>query len=154
MINKKESVVIKVPPVTLKISPFGFQKYANQFLEAAKKCLGGKEYNPVPYYLYCRCIELGLKACLLEDGFTIEFLKDKLCHDLNKAMNKIKKSKFKAMINLTTAEKDELSKANHYYKEKGFEYFKPFHAITKYKNLPNLQVLENICFKILKIKLS
>jgi len=62
---KSKNVVIKAEPGHLHISPFGFFHYGKEFFDAAKGFKHPAHYSPVPYFLYCRSIELVLKAFLL-----------------------------------------------------------------------------------------
>jgi hypothetical protein len=64
----RKNIVIKVEPLKIKITPYGFYKYATDYFFATDKwttAVKDAGYSPVPYFLYCRTIELGLKAFLL-----------------------------------------------------------------------------------------
>jgi len=64
------NTVITPATATVNISPIGFHHYASQFAASARQAqagLGGT-FSPVPYYLYCRSLELVLKAFLLAKG--------------------------------------------------------------------------------------
>ena len=46
-------------------TPYGFNIYAADFLDAAKQFKTSRPFSPVPYYLLCHSIELSLKCFLL-----------------------------------------------------------------------------------------
>lgn len=141
------ALVVKVNTLHINITPDGFRYYARLYLECAQKYRRNKKFNPVPYYLCCRCIELGFKAILIEKGSKVQKLKNKIKHDLKKALTQLEKH---GVTKISPKEKNELLKANKYYKDKNFEYFKPYNTMTGYKELPDLRTLKNICKKLIK----
>ena len=76
------------------ITPAGFARYANEFLNAAliadNGMGGGTEYDhfaPVPVmYLIGHSIELSLKSYLLYSGYTIDDVKFNFGHNLLRAL--------------------------------------------------------------------
>ena len=151
--NKPRRQVIKVSPVKARIGPLGFHKYAADFLQAAKSVEKRDSFSPVPYYLYCRAIELVLKAYLLAKGVSVKELKNsrRLGHDLVKALNMAKSLGLDTVIRLKSKEEEEITKANDYYKSKGFEYFGL--QMLAYPDLPDLLVLDR-CSSRLVTKLK
>jgi len=139
-------VVIKVPPMVLHISPLGFHRYAVEFLKAAHAFQIQDGFSPVPYYLFCRSIELVLKAFLLAKGLPKQKLKEKrrLGHDLDKILEKAISMGLNQVVSIFTQHREELRKANNYYASKGFEYFEVIRAVTGYRNLPDLSVLSDL----------
>jgi hypothetical protein len=136
------SVVIKVPPMVLHISPLGFHRYASEFLRAAQGFKVNDGFSPVPYCLVCRSMELSLKAFLLAKGFPKKRLKERnLGHDLEKILKKAISMELDKFVTLSTQHTEELIKANKYYSSKGFEYFEVVKAMTGYRNLPDISVL-------------
>jgi hypothetical protein len=139
-------VVINAKPLVVNISPLGFNRYANDFLKAAQYLKGEDRFSPVPYYLYCRSIELSLKSFLLVKGVPNITLKNRntLGHNLEKNLKKAESLGLSDVIVITTQHRMELKKANEYYASKGFEYFKVVKALKGYKDLPDLSVLSNL----------
>ena len=69
--------------------PDGFHHYASEFATSAQQAQAaglGSAFSPVPYYLYCHSLELGLKAFLLTKGATKHELKNVLRHNLRKIL--------------------------------------------------------------------
>ena len=142
--NNMGNVVIKAEPIVLNISPLGFHRYSNEFLKAAQDFKGEDRFSPVPYYLYCRSIELCLKSFLLAKGVSKVTLKKKLGHNLEKNINKAESLGLSDVVVIATQHRKELKKANEYYVSKGFEYFEVLKAVTGYRNLPDLSLLSDL----------
>ena len=135
-------IVIKPEPVVVRISPLGFHRYASEFLRAARSVSVDSSFSPVPYYLYCRSLELALKAFLLTKNVSIRELKSRdLGHDLVKVLDKAKTIGLGQLLTVTSAHERELVKANNYYASKGFEYFEVMKAVRGYPDLPEVSVL-------------
>lgn len=144
-----KNIVIKLDPIILKISPFGFNKYAQDYFIAAEKWTKNKEYSPVPYFLYCRTIELGLKAFLLAKGEKINWIKIRLGHDLTKTLKRAKNNSLYDWVETTEEDENQIRIANKYYKTKGFEYFFILNHVTGLKNLPKLEIIKSYAEKLL-----
>ena len=136
--------VVEPGTAHLFISPLGFHFYASEFLDAARAAKRPEHFSPVPYYLYCRSIELSLKAFLLCKGDLIDDLKKKLKHDLEKIWNRACKLGIRDIVDLSQGQQDCLRQANRYYQKKGFEYFFLKKAISAYKDRPALDVLDSL----------
>ena len=143
---KAQDVVIKAEPITVHISPFGFFNYGKEFFDAVKGFKQSTYYSPVPYFLYCRSIELVLKAFLLGKRVPKKDLpKKKLYgHDLEKILKKAKELDIGKFIKITPEQEKEILKANRYYASKGFEYFEVIKAVKAYPELPDLLLLEKV----------
>lgn len=142
---KSKSYVLKAEPGHIHISPFGFFHYGEQFFDAAKGFIHPPHYSPVAYFLYCRSIELLLKAFLLGKGVPKKDLpKKKLFgHDLGKILKKAQKMGLYELVKITSEQEKEILKANKYYdSNKGFEYFDVHRAAKGYPELPDLLLLE------------
>ena len=142
---KSKNVVIKTEPVHLHISPFGFFHYGKEFFDAAKGFKQPAHYSPVPYFLYCRSIELVLKAFLLGKGVPKKDLPNMnlFGHDLGKILKKAQEMGLREFVMITPEQEKEILKANeYYYSNKGFEYFDVTKAATAYRELPDLLLLE------------
>lgn len=135
------NIVISPPKGTGNISPIGFHRYACEFAKYAREAhagLGG-EFSPVAYYLYCRSLELVLKAFLLAKGVAQDDLKERsLGHNLSKVLLKAKALGLEQTVSLATGWEPEIRKANKYYARKGFEYFDVVAGVRQYPGLPAL----------------
>lgn len=140
--------VLESRAAVINVSPYGYIRYAKEFLQAAQTIPRQEGFSPVPYYLLCRTLELGLKAFILAKGGNVEGVKNELWHDLVKALAKAKTLGLHAIVSISPDEECELSKANDYYKGKGFEYFQIGPAVTGYPQLPNLSALENVASRL------
>jgi hypothetical protein len=148
-----KNYILKAESSEIKISPFGFHKYASDYLETAEKWPTQSTYSPVPYFLYCRTIELGIKAYLLAKGKDLDFIKFNIRHDLTKGLNNAILNALDDILETTDIEKAEIEVANKYYKDKGFEYFFVEKHATGLMELPELEVLKRYAHKLLsKIK--
>ena len=141
----EDQVIVTPGPLHVNLSPLGFHYYASHFLGAARSAPPARGFSPVAYYLYCRALELVLKALLLERGEPKSELKKKaLGHDLLRILAKADELGLASLVKVTAVERDELRKANDYYVDKGFEYFRVIPAVTGYSGLPDLAVLDRL----------
>ena len=140
--------VMKAETLHINLSPFGFHRYASEFLRAADsfKCEDG--FSPVAYYLRCHAIELALKAFLLAKGFPKNDLKHKLGHNLEEALKSATKHGLQSKVAIKPKEKEEIKKANVYYADKGFEYFQVPKAVRGYPKLPDLKILADVSSRL------
>jgi hypothetical protein len=146
----KRNFVIQIEPIKLNITPFGFHKYALDYLEIADKWTSKSGYSPVPYFLYCRSIELGLKAYLLAIGKNLKYVKGSVGHDLTLGLKNSRLNKLDEIVETTHIEQKEIELANKYYKTKGFEYFFVLNHITGLTELPKLNILKEYSYKLLR----
>jgi hypothetical protein len=127
----KPAKVISVGMATVKIGPIGSALYAEEFLLAGNalpeqsQAKGNTRFSPVPYYLYCRALELSLKAFLLTKDFTIaELASKKYGHDLETLWKAAESEGLPDVLGkCDPALAGDLKDANAYYKGKAFEYF-------------------------------
>ncbi len=141
---------IKIQTVVAYVTPIGFHQYASDFATWAERAHahGSKFFSPVPYYLYCRSLELVLKAFLLAKGVSKKQLKARsLGHDLTALLTKAKKLGLEEIVTIKPRWDAELSKANEYYSKKDFEYFNVGFA---YYGLPSLSVLQEFSDQLLQ----
>ena len=147
------NTVITPATATVNVSPIGFHRYASEFATYARQAqagLGGT-FSPVPYYLYCRSLELVLKAFLLAKGVAKDDLKGRnLGHDLWKNLLKARGLGLEQTIPFAAHWEDEIRKANSYYASKGFEYFDVIAAARGYPQLPALDALNEIVTALLE----
>ena len=110
------------------ITPFAFQHYAKDFYSAYGQYKANAAFSPARLFLVCSSIELAAKALHFSTGQPTDQIK-KLNHDLVAACDETVLAN--SHVVLSQAEKENLEKANKYYKDKGFEYF-----LFKYSNVP------------------
>ena len=144
-----KNIVIHVGPIKLNLTPYGFHKYATDYLNSAENITKIHGYNPVPYFLTCRSIELGLKAYLLAKGKKLNYVKNTVSHDLEKGLNFARSESLDEIVETTDIEKNQILIANNYYKSKSFEYFFVYRHVTGLKDLPDLVMLKKYATKLL-----
>jgi len=135
-------------PVKVVLGPLGFHGFATKFLEATKFVNTTNKFSPVPYYLYCRAIELSLKAFLLTKGVSLKKLKKNLGHNLVKILSEAKSKSIEQIVLIIPEEEEEIRKANKYYNSKGFEYFQVINAAEGYPELPQLSILAELAKRL------
>jgi hypothetical protein len=133
------------------LTPSAFFIYARDFHLASKQWQADG-YSPVPYYLICKSLELGLKAFILAKGAPIEIVKKKIGHNLEKAVTVAMDHSLDSLISFSDDELLEISRANSMYLNKGFEYFSFTHSIHFHglADLPDFSLLTLISEKLLK----
>ncbi|MBW3661415.1 MAG: hypothetical protein KY397_07275 [Gemmatimonadetes bacterium] len=145
-------------PATVRINPVGYAFYAAQFLAAGHAARAAPEdaklssqvpykFSPVPYYLYCRAIELILKAFLLVKSRSVDELKGHYKHNLVRLVEESRREGLEKIVDSLPATFDrDLQAANNYYgtRKKAFEYFNFEKWARGYKDLPPLDRLEAI----------
>jgi hypothetical protein len=134
--------VLHAEPTVIKVTPYGFRRYAKQLIVCFDLLLPDKEFSPIPYFFCCRAIELALKAKHLENK-SKEEVKRLYSHDLVKAYMGLESD-----IVLTKDEFDLLHATNDLYKSKEFEYFNVVSAAQAFKNFPDLNKLRELARKI------
>ncbi|MFN9011696.1 MAG: hypothetical protein ACK5XU_06565 [Pseudomonadota bacterium] len=137
-------VVVQAQGFHVNLSPVGFRLWAKHFLACRQSFVAPTEgFSPVPYFLDCRAIELELKARHLET-VNQRFVKDKYGHNLERAYQNLPPDQ----QSLSPGELRTLQGANNIYKDKGFEYFSVMHAITAFKQFPDLAALDAVTLKL------
>lgn len=147
-----KNIVIQIEPAKINITPYGFHKYASDYFDAGERWPKTDEispYSPVPYFLYCRAMELGLKSFLLAKGKKLKWIKKKLGHSLDKGLRIAKSNGLDDLFKTTNEEINEISKANRNYQIKGFEYFFVSNHVTGLKDIPDLKILRQYSQKLL-----
>lgn len=148
--------IFKAKPSHVELTSSLFIKYANDCYEAAHFFNDKKYFSITPYYLYCKSIEISLKAFLVHNGIKIRDLKNtsEYGHNIEKILIKSKIYKLEELINFTDIEIKELKKAGSLYdiKNKSFEYPLVIDAVRGYNNFPDLKILKTMAKKLLKVK--
>jgi HEPN domain-containing protein len=129
-------------PIDLvRLRPLLFHRYADEFRLAGLDMKS--DFTPVQCFLYCRSIELSLKAFLLTKGVTVSKLRDRkkgIGHDLEAALREAESRGLSDFIEIRGESREELRKANDYYLAKGLEYADDEEVMMKY-HLPDPKVL-------------
>jgi len=123
--------------------PVMFHDFARDFLKAAEGCQVTGDFSPVPCFLYCKSIELSLKAFLLAENVPVTKLKGKrsVGHNLERALEEAELQGLFDIVEIPRQYKEELRKANYYYVEKAFEYVDNYKVMMMRVDLPSLKVL-------------
>lgn len=91
----------------------------------------------MPYYLFCRALELSLKAFLLTKGESMDTLRKHCGHDLAALWRRAEECGILDVIgSLAPNFEGDLAGANNYYKGKAFEYFDFSRWAHSYEDLP------------------
>jgi HEPN domain-containing protein len=129
------------------LRPFVFHALANDFLKAAEG-LQTKSDSPVHYFLYCRSIELSLKAFLLAKNVPVSKIRNPkwIGHDLERALEECELRGLPDIVEIRREYKEELRKGNHYYKSKqGFEYAEDYEVLMRFGGvMPRRKVLREL----------
>jgi hypothetical protein len=145
-----ENIIIKTEPGYFYITPVGFFAYAKDFHSAGVQWKTERNYSPVPYFLFCRSIELGLKAFVLAKGEKLSFVRKRISHDIYKAFKRALHHSLESFLITTESERKEIIAANKYYSDKGFEYFSLEIFLGSKSDLPDLQILRQYSEKLLE----
>jgi hypothetical protein len=143
------SYIIKCETGAVYLTPYGFLKYAADYLNAARTFADIGSFSPVPYYLTCHSLELGFKAFLLAKGVSLQEIKD-VGHNLIVVLSQANDRGLDEFVVVTNVHEIELRKANDYYHSKGkgdakgFDYFQVTKAVVGYPDLPDLVVLNDL----------
>jgi hypothetical protein len=112
------------------MGPVGFSLCAEEFFLAGasipqhSRARGNTTYTPVPYYLFCRALELILKAFLLAKHRPLDELKKSYGHDLQALWRAATEQGILDVVGICDPDFSiDLQSANSYYKGKAFEYF-------------------------------
>ena len=140
--ESKNVRILAAGPGHLHVSPYGFIRSAEHFLNTHRSSTQFEGFSPVPYYLVCRTIELGLKAYLLATGDQTPDLAGLYGHNMTKALREADQRGLSAHAAVSDQTIEEVVKADAYYASKGFESFQIWHAANKYRDLPDIRVLE------------
>jgi hypothetical protein len=127
--NQAQSVTLQGSNTVMRVDGHWLRNYAGDFLNAAKDFSPPvNRFSPVPYYLVCHSIELSLKAFLFSAGFN-KAARKALNHDLQRALSKAEINGLSAHIQISTADRNLVIKANRLYPKKEFEYFESLETI-------------------------
>jgi len=105
-------------------SAYNFVKVGRDFADAARTL--NKHYDNQPfwptYFVACQGLELYLKAFLRVQGMSVQDLKDKVGHDLQRALVKAKELDFCRVVSLTRDEEDMIRILSPAYLKRDFQY--------------------------------
>lgn len=135
-------------PVTVYLTPYAFLVYAKDFLRAGVSLEPQSvPFSPVQNYLFARAVELALKAFLLTSRdnhgviMTVEELRLKYSHRLNRLLAKAEGRGLLTRVPLTPEHCNEILTAHKYYGQKVFEYPRIIEALNGYPHKPSPDVL-------------
>lgn len=127
----------------VKMRPLLFHRYADEFRLAGLDMKS--DFTPVQCFLYCKSIELSLKAFLLTKGVTIEVLRSRkqtgIGHDLEKALREAESRGLGDFVEIADESREELRKANNLYVVKGLEYADNYEVMMRSGRFPEPKVL-------------
>jgi hypothetical protein len=127
--------------------PVGFYLLAKEYLEAAGDIRVRGDYSLVQGFLYCRSIELSLKAFLLAKNVPVNRFKGRkgIGHDLDAGLEEAELQGLVDIVEIPSIYKEELRKANSYYATKqGFEYLDDYDVLMRWRSVsdfPSVEVL-------------
>src|SRR4029453_16439360 len=122
----------------INFSRVGFKLAARDFRRCADTFKPLK-FSIVPYFLYCRAIELGLKAIHLETRKQQD-VKDEHGHNLIRSYKALPPER----QTLSPADSDLLAQTSTLYERKAFEYVQPGDAAHGYSDFPELERLARL----------
>ena len=152
-----KNIKIKIKPLKINITPYGFYSFARDYYYSAKAVstlepeLKNKINYPA-YFLYCRSIELSIKAVLLASGNVKEGELKRYKHDFNKLIPSLTKE-LKRILMMTRDDEKMLIDIDKWYKtdQKRFEYFSTdtLFDSNQLPILPELSVLDSLSIKMI-----
>jgi len=143
--EKYMNQVVKVSPVKWPEAANFFSRCAKDYYWLKQKFQSPGRFSPVPYFLLCRAIELGIKARHLRTLKQSE-VKKRFWHHLVRAYKDLDRHD---QI-LSSSEFAVLKIAEDIYNEdKGFTYFSPNALITGFRRYPKLQELDCVAKKLI-----
>lgn len=144
--------ILKADPIHISITPYGFYSFAFDYYNTAKKASEidfKKRINYPAYFLYCRSIELAIKAILLASKkYSISEIKT---HDFSKLLPKLDRTA-KKLLMISDSDVKMLLILDKWYKtdQKRFEYFSldtsgifPINS-NIYPGLPTLKEIDKL----------
>jgi hypothetical protein len=126
----------------INFSPVGFKLAARDFRRCADTFKPPK-FSIVPYFLYCRAIELGLKAIHLETHTQQEAM-NRFRHDLIRSYKALPLER----RTLSTEDSDLLAQISRLYERKAFEYVQPGDAGRGFSDFPDLEQLARLAINL------
>jgi hypothetical protein len=127
----------------VRMSPLLFHRYADEFPEVAAEMTS--DFTPVRCFLYCKSIELSLKAFLLAKGVPVGVLRSRkktgIGHDLEKALREAESRGLGDFVEIARESREELRKANDLYVVKGLDYADNYEVMMSSGRFPDPKVL-------------
>jgi hypothetical protein len=143
---------IKLPTIKFNLSCYASGKWAEHFFLAEQHFPKDIGFSPVPYFLNCQSLELGLKAFLLLRGTTKEDLKRKpFGHNLESLLAKAKSLNFGQFVTVDSQDEVLVAKVNKFYDVPGgksLQYIDVGWAAHGFEGLPDLGDLEKFVQKV------
>lgn len=135
----------RLAPATINYSAPAFRRLAEHHLHCAD-CFRPGSFSLLPYFLYCRAIELALKAQHLEKARqrAVRGMFEHSLTDAYDALDDCQKV-------LSYAERRLLGKASQIYLEKRLEYPRPVDALKGFTAFPDLQRLATLARRLVAL---
>jgi len=145
----KEPIVVTPGMAQFRADPLGFYLRARDFFETAEFARGRpKRFSPVAAFLYCRALELALKAFLLARGNTVEAVRV-FNHDLVHLLTEAHARGLDAVVALDATEKRVVIAANGDYLGQTLGYFDLFTTLSGFPSQPETAALAGVTGKVL-----
>lgn len=139
-----KAVVVRDRNALICTRPVMFHFFADDFLKAAEGSQMTGDFAPVPCFLYCKSIELSLKSFLLAKNVDGTKVRRNIGHNLERALEEAESQGLYDIVEIPCEYKEELRKANYYYKDKAFEYLDSYEVMMKRVDLPSNSVLSKL----------
>ena len=127
----------------VRMRPLLFHRYADEFWEVGAEMTS--DFTPVRCFLYCKSIELSLKAFLLAKGVTVSMLRSRkktgIGHNLVNALREAESRGLSDFVEIAQESREELRKANDLYMVKGLEYADNYEVMMSGGRFPDPNVL-------------
>jgi hypothetical protein len=143
---------IQISPVVVNFSCYASGKWAEHFLIAAQSFPGDIKFSPVPYFLCCQSLELGLKAFLLLKGVPKKDLKKRTFgHNLVVLLAKAKSLDLQEFVSISAHDENLIAEINQFYDIPGgrrLQYIDVGWAAEGFKGLPQLAELAGLVTRV------
>jgi hypothetical protein len=140
-------IVVTPGPARLFITPYGFRRFAEDFLTASRAVTGKPDRRPpsVRFFLIYKSIELSLKAFLLTKGFELKTLAHpkKFGHRIERLYEAAVANGLRDVVSISQEQEEAIHVGKDYYLNRQFDYFDMFETITGFKGEPSLDALDS-----------
>lgn len=126
-------------------SPYGFISYSQDFYQAFCNHITDRPFSPAKYYLGCKSIELSLKAFLLLNGKSRNYISNTISHNLEKSLEKCNEFRLQSLVSISANQEKEIVNLNSWYERKGFEFFEMKNLVSSPRDLPPIENVAEIC---------
>ena len=137
-------ITINAPAGKTTFHPSGFFNQGQEYFNYADQFESpGKQFSPVPYFLYCQSIELLLKAWLAAHGVPYADLRSrKFGHNLETLLSHSEEKGLSDLVRVTPQRTENIVLANAFYLPWKFNYTDIDTVAGGEDKLPNLSILK------------